>query len=61
MGSPKIVRVGLLITCLLVVLTQAHIHHHTKQQIQEKIGKTKIMYGATVRIKAVMFNYQYSF
>lgn len=44
---------------ILAVLASCHIEHHTKEQIQQKIGGTKIMYGATVRIKAVMFNYQY--
>lgn len=49
----------LVILTLLISLSFSHIHHHSKKQIDERIGKTKVMYGATIRIKAAMFNYQY--
>jgi hypothetical protein len=48
----------LIVVALLAIVSYCHIQHHTPQQIQEKIDKTKIMYGATIRIKAVMFSYQ---
>ena len=48
----------ILLLTVLTILVSCHIEHHTKEQIQQKIGRTKIMYGATIRIKAVMFNYQ---
>lgn len=55
MSQMKII---ILVLTVFTILVSCHIEHHTKEQIQQKIGRTKIMYGATIRIKAVMFNYQ---
>jgi hypothetical protein len=38
-------------------IVMADIPHYNKKQIQEKIDGTKVMYGATIRIKAAAFPY----
>ena len=42
---------------LLVTFGLVESHTHSNKEISSKIDNTKIMYGSTVRIKAVPYNY----
>ena len=42
---------------LLGSILQTYEHSHSHTQINEKINNLKVMYGSTIRIKAVPVNY----
>jgi hypothetical protein len=44
-----------LFSIIVSVYTHSTSHDHT--EINKKIDNTKIMYGSTIRIKAIPFNY----
>lgn len=45
-------------TIVLITKASSAIQHHTIQQISEKIAQTKMMYGATIRLKNLASGYQ---
>ena len=49
-----------LLLLIVIWMVSSDIPHYTRDQINNKIGETRVMYGDTVRIKGQHFTYQYS-